>query len=229
MRALTIGIAGGSGSGKTTIAQSLSDGVGADRISFLEMDAYYRDLSHLPVGERAQQNFDHPAAYDLDLFVDHLVKLRSGEAIEKPVYDFTIHSRSPESHRVEAHPVILVEGILLYENPRVRDLIDIKAFVDTPADQRFIRRLLRDIRERGRTTESVIEQYHRTVRPMHMAFVEPTREYADIIIPWQGYNDVAVEMLVARIESVLTDRIAHGDVVMADGDASAKSLPRVLE
>lgn len=226
MKALTIGIAGGSGSGKTTISHRLSEGVGADRISFLEMDAYYRDLSHLPVAERAKQNFDHPSAYDLDLFIEHLTMLCAGEAISRPVYDFTIHSRSPKTVRVEAHPVVIVEGILLYENPRVRELIDIKAFVDTPADYRFIRRLLRDIQERGRSTESVVDQYHRTVRPMHMAFVEPTREHADIIIPWQGYNDVAVEMLIARTEAVLTDRIAASDIVLPKGSADIRLKAR---
>ncbi|HPW45133.1 MAG TPA: uridine kinase [bacterium] len=206
MKALTIGIAGGSGSGKTTIAQKIIKGVGEKRISYLEMDAYYRDLSHLPLDERALTNFDHPAAFDTELFVQHIDMLRSGMDVEKPEYDFTIHSRKRSTVRVKARPVVFLEGILLFENQYVREHIDIKIYVETPSDLRFIRRLTRDLSERGRTTDSVVKQYYKTVRPMHQAFVEPSREYADIIVPWQGYNEVAIEMVTSRIEQSLAKR-----------------------
>ena len=206
MEALTISIAGGSGSGKTTVAQQIIEKVGRDRISFIEMDSYYNDLSHLPPEERMNNNFDHPSAYDIDLFIKHIRMLKEGKDIEKPLYDFVSHTRKKETVKVKAQPVVVIEGILLYENEEARNLIDIKTYIDTPKDYRFIRRLMRDIKERGRSAESVVKQYYDTVRPMHMAFVEPTREHADIIIPWQGYNEVAIEMVVHRIEACLAEK-----------------------
>lgn len=200
MKALTIGIAGGSGSGKTTIGKKIIESVGEHRISFLEMDSYYKDLAHLPLKERAQNNFDHPASIDILLFIEHIKLLKSGIDIEKPEYDFVTHTRKKTTKTVKAHPVVILEGILLYENPEVVDLIDIKTFVETPSDIRFIRRLMRDIKERGRTPESVVQQYYNTVRPMYKTFVAPTKETADIIIPWQGYNEVAVDMVISRVE-----------------------------
>lgn len=210
MHALTIGIAGGSGSGKTTIANRIIASVGAGRISFIEMDCYYRDLSHLTPAERAEHNFDHPGAVDVELFLAHIDRLRRGEAIEKPQYDFVTHTRRREAVRIQPHPVVILEGILLYENPQVRERIDIKVYVETPSDIRFIRRLERDIKERGRSPEAVVHQYYKTVRPMHLAFTEPTREYADIIIPWQGYNEVAVDMVISRVETCLKARMDGG-------------------
>jgi len=206
MKVITIGIAGGSGSGKTTIARKIIDSVGADRICLLEMDSYYRDLSHLPVAERAATNFDHPSSIDIELFLDHIIKLKKGMDIDKPEYDFVIHTRKNTTNKIKSKSVVFLEGILLYENSDVRNNIDIKLYVDTPSDIRFIRRLSRDIDERGRSTDSVIKQYYKNVRPMHMTFVEPTREYADIIIPWQGYNEVATDMVISRIESCLAKR-----------------------
>jgi len=208
MQVLTIGIAGGSGSGKTTVAEKIIEGVGANRIGFLEMDSYYRDLAHLPLEEREKHNFDHPQSVDIDLFLNHVAGLRGGRNIEKPLYDFVTHTRKRESLTIIAQPVIILEGILLYENRQVRDLIDIKTFVESPSDVRFIRRLMRDIKERGRSPESVVSQYYATVRPMYKTFVAPTKEYADIIIPWQDYNDVAVDMVISRIEHTLKERTA---------------------
>jgi uridine kinase len=203
MKILTIGIAGGSGSGKTTVGNRIIERVGASRIALLEMDGYYRDLSDRPLTERAQFNFDHPAALDLELFARHVQELRAGHAVEVPQYDFVTHSRRREVKLLAPQPVLLLEGMLLFENARVRELIDIKLYVEAPADIRFIRRLTRDVKERGRSLDSVVGQYLGTVRPMHLAFVEPTKEYADIIIPWQEYNDVAIDVVQSRIESKL--------------------------
>jgi len=206
MQALTIGIAGGSGSGKTTVAEKIIEGVGASRISFLEMDSYYKDLAHVPFDDRTKHNFDHPQAVDIELFLDHVSNLRQGNNIEKPLYDFVTHTRKKETLTIIAQPVIILEGILLYENKGVRDLIDIKTFVESPSDIRFIRRLMRDIKDRGRSPESVVSQYYSTVRPMYKTFVAPTKECADVIIPWQDYNDVAIDMAVSRIEHTLKER-----------------------
>jgi len=203
MSVLVIGIAGGTGSGKTTIAQKIIKRVGANRISYLEMDSYYRDLSHMPMDERALTNFDHPSSVDTELFIEHSRMLKDGVDIQKPEYNFVTHTRRHTTTRVKAKPVVFLEGILLFENPSVRENIDIKIYVETPSDIRFIRRLTRDIEERGRSTDSVVKQYYKTVRPMHQAFVEPSREYADIVIPWQGYNEVAIDMINSRIESCL--------------------------
>jgi len=200
---LVIGIAGGSGSGKTTVAQQILNRVGADQIAFIQHDSYYKDLSGLPATQHANINFDHPDSLDTDLLIQHIVSLREGKAIEIPIYDFSTDSRTSRTFKIEPHRVILVEGILIFTDRELRELFDIKIFVDTDSDIRFIRRLERDITERGRTTESVIKQYQATVRPMHLEFVEPSKRYADIIIPQGGFNIAAMDMVVARIEALL--------------------------
>ncbi|HEY5158121.1 MAG TPA: uridine kinase [Anaerolineales bacterium] len=201
---LVIGIAGGSGSGKTTVAQAILQRVGPDRISFLQHDAYYKDLSGLPLAQRIEVNFDHPNSLDSELLTQHIRDLRDGRPIEVPVYDFSHHSRTTKTYTVQARGVILIEGILIFAEPALRDLFDVKIYVDTDSDLRFIRRLQRDITERGRTTESVIKQYLNTVRPMHLEFVEPSKRYADVIIPEGGFNTAALDMVVARIETMLS-------------------------
>ncbi|NPV77196.1 MAG: uridine kinase [Anaerolineae bacterium] len=200
---LVIGIAGGSGSGKTTVANVILQRVGPERIAYLPHDAYYRDLTSLPPAQRVQVNFDHPNSLETELLIEHVRKLRHWEAVDLPVYDFTHHCRTDQSIRVEPKRVIMVEGILIFAEAQLRELFDVKIFVDTDADIRFIRRLERDIQERGRTTESVIKQYTTTVRPMHLEFVEPSKRYADVIIPEGGLNMVALEMIIARIEALL--------------------------
>ena len=202
---IVVGIAGGSGSGKTTVVHRILDRVGWDRIAYLPHDAYYKDASHLPWEERIHLNYDHPKSLDNELLIEHIHMLLRGEPVDTPIYDFSHHIRSAEVRRVLPSPVILVEGILVFVDDRLRELMDIKLYVDTAADIRFIRRLLRDINERGRTVASVVEQYQTTVRPMHMAFVEPTKSYADIIIPEGGHNDVAMEMVIGRIETLLAE------------------------
>jgi len=200
---LIIGIAGGTGSGKTTVANVILQRVGADNIALLPHDAYYKDLQDLPRAQRDLVNFDHPDSLETDLLVRHLRELRQWRPVDIPVYDFTTHTRTRRTLRVEPQPVILVEGILIFAEPALRDLFDVKIFVDTAPDIRFIRRLQRDIVERGRTVESVIHQYETTVRPMHLEFVEPSKRYADVIIPEGGLNTVAMDMVVARIEALL--------------------------
>ncbi len=200
---LVIGLAGGSGSGKTTVAHLIVDRVGADHIAFLQHDAYYKDLSDLPPNQRAAVNFDHPDSLDTDLLIQHIKQLKNYQPVEMPIYDFKAHNRTSMTVHIEPQPVILVEGILIFVEPELRKLFDVKIFVDTDPDIRFIRRLQRDILERGRTTESVVQQYLATVRPMHLEFVEPSKRYADIIIPEGGMNVVAIDMVVARLESLL--------------------------
>jgi uridine kinase len=200
---LVIGIAGGSGSGKTTIAQIILRRVGVDRIAYLPFDAYYKDLSELPPNQRSMVNFDHPDSLDTDLLIEHIHQLKNYHPIDLPVYDFKTDSRTSQTKRVEPKAVIMVEGILLFVEPSLREIFDVKVFVDTDADIRFIRRLQRDIEERGRTTEAVIRQYLSTVRPMHLEFVEPSKRYADVIIPEGGLNTVAMDMVVARLEALL--------------------------
>jgi uridine kinase len=200
---LVIGIAGGSGSGKTTVAQEILYRVGADRIAFLQHDSYYKDLSGLPPVQRAEINFDHPNSLQTELLREHILSLRRGESIQVPIYDFSTDRRTGESFCVEPHRVILVEGILIFVDADLRNLFDIKIFVDTDPDIRFIRRLQRDLSERGRTIESIIKQYLATVRPMHLEFVEPSKRYADIIIPEGGFNTAALDMLAARIQALL--------------------------
>lgn len=200
---LVIAIAGGSGSGKTTVANVILEKVGSHRIAYLPHDAYYRDLSNLPPTQRAQVNFDHPESLETELLIDHINTLKSWRPVELPVYDFTHHSRTEETIRVNPQRVIIVEGILIFAEPRLRDLFDVKIFVDTDPDLRFIRRLERDIAERGRSMETVVKQYLTTVRPMHLEFVEPSKRYADIIIPEGGLNTVALDIVIARVESLL--------------------------
>jgi uridine kinase len=201
---LIIGIAGGSGSGKTTVAQNILQRVGPERIAFLQHDAYYKDLSGLPPAQRALINFDHPNSLETSLLVSHVEQLRNGQPAELPIYDFSTHSRTELTFTVKPRRVVLVEGILIFTEARLRELFDVKLFVDTDPDLRFIRRLQRDITERGRTTESVIQQYLTTVRPMHLEFVEPSKRYADVIIPEGGFNTAAMDMVVSHIESLLT-------------------------
>jgi len=203
MNPIVIGVCGGTGSGKTTVVQVILERVGAERIAYIQHDSYYRDQSHLPLEERARVNYDHPDSLETELLVKHVRQLLAGQAVEVPVYDFTTHTRTRRTHRVEPRRVILVEGILIFAEPELRDLMDVKIYVDTDADIRFIRRLQRDIAERGRTMESVIEQYLTTVRPMHLEFVEPSKRYADVIIPEGGFNVVALDMVVARVQGLL--------------------------
>jgi len=200
---IVIGIAGGTGSGKTTVAKVILQRAGATNIAFLPHDAYYRDLSGLSYEERSQTNFDHPDSLETELLVQHVQQLKNWQPVELPVYDFTNHRRTERTIHVEPRPVVLVEGILIFYEEVLRKLFDVKIFVDTDADIRFIRRLKRDIVERGRTTESVINQYLNTVRPMHMEFVEPSKRYADVIIPEGGLNTVAMDMVAARIGELL--------------------------
>lgn len=200
---VVIGVAGGTASGKTTVVEAILARVGYDRIVVIPHDAYYRDMSHLPFEERKQLNFDHPDALETELLIEHLKALRRGEPVRIPVYDFTEHRRLPETRRVEPEPVVVVEGILVFAEPELREMMDVRIYVDTDPDLRFIRRLKRDMAERGRTVESVINQYLETVRPMHLEFVEPSKRYADIIIPEGGFNEVALDLVAARVESLL--------------------------
>lgn len=203
MRPLIIGVAGGSGSGKTTVANRILQRVGTEHIAYIAHDAYYYDLGHLSRKKRAQTNFDHPNSLETELLVKHVKQLRKGKAVDTPVYDFTRHSRTDETLHIEPAPIVIVEGILIFSEPKLRKLMDVKLFVDTDSDLRFIRRLRRDVQERGRTVDSVINQYLRTVRPMHLEFVEPSKRHADVIIPEGGFNDVAIEMVAARIRAML--------------------------
>ncbi len=200
---LVIGIAGGSGSGKTTVAQEILNRVGPARIAFLQHDSYYKDLSGLPPTQKAAVNFDHPNSLETKLLIEHITELKNGTEVEVPIYDFSTHSRTKKSFNVLPRGVILVEGILIFAEPALRELFDLKIFVDTDDDIRFIRRLERDIAERGRTTNNVVQQYLSTVRPMHLEFVEPSKRYADVIIPEGGHNTAALDMVVARIETLL--------------------------
>ena len=200
-----MGIAGGSGSGKTTIADAVIETIGRERISHLQHDAYYRDLNHLDYDARIKVNFDHPDSLETELLVSHLERLRAGEAIERPVYDFATHTRTTGVVIVEPRHVLLVEGILVLAEPELRDLMDLKIYIDTPADLRVIRRLQRDIVERRRSVDSVLEQFLSTVRPMHEQFVEPSKRFADMIVP-QGYNPSVVGTVVSMIRDVLAGR-----------------------
>ena len=205
---LIIGVAGGSGSGKTTVTRAILDRVGRERIALLPHDSYYRDLSHLPLEERARINFDHPDAFDNELYLAHLDALARGQPVALPTYDFTSYVRLPEVVQIEPQPVVLLEGILIFVDAQLRSRMAVKLFVDAESDLRIIRRIERDTHSRGRTVESVIEQYLQTVRPMHLEFVEPSKRYADIIIPSGGLNPIAIDMVVARIEVLLGERSA---------------------
>lgn len=203
---VVVGVAGGSGSGKTSVARAIYDHFGDRSILVLEQDFYYKDQSHLPFAERLKTNYDHPLAFDNDLLIEHVHKLLRYEPVDKPVYDYTLHTRSSQVIRVEPKEVIILEGILVLEDERLRNLMDIKVYVDTDPDIRIIRRLIRDIKERGRTFDSVIDQYLSVVRPMHNQFVEPTKRYADVIIPEGGQNVVAIDLMVAKIRTVLEQK-----------------------
>lgn len=204
-RPLILGVVGGSGSGKTTVARAIQQALDV-RAAFLDQDGYYKDLSHLTLEERKQVNFDHPDSIDADLLVEHVKRLARGEPVDKPTYDFTAHTRAAARVRVEPNPIVLVDGILLFADPRLRQLFDIKVYVDVADDVRFIRRLERDVVERGRTMADVIRQYLLTVRPMHLEFVEPSKRYADVIVPEGGHNRIAVEMIIARVQLDLQRR-----------------------
>lgn len=200
---LILGVAGGSGSGKTTVVENIVSGIGREKILMLEHDSYYRDLSHLPLEERKKQNFDHPAALETELMIRHLSALRSGYKVDIPVYDFVAHTRSEKTIPASPKSIILIDGILIFSEPKLRKLMDIKLFVDTDDDVRLMRRLRRDILERGRDFNGVLTQYESFVRPMHLEFVEPSKRYADIIIPRGGENRVALEMVTALINGKL--------------------------
>jgi len=203
MRSLAIGICGGTGSGKTTISDRIIASLPAGSVLVLQQDHYYKDLPHLPLAERAKENFDHPDSMDTLLLIEHVRALRAGQPIERPSYDFAEYRRLEKTVRLEPRAALIVEGILIFENRALRELLDIKIFVDTDADLRFLRRLRRDIRERGRTVDSVMEQYLRTVRPMHMEFVEPSKRYADVIIPEGGRNEVGIDLVIQKIRSLV--------------------------
>lgn len=205
MKPITLGVCGGTGSGKTTVARRILERVGAHLVAHLPHDAYYKEAGHLPPDQRARLNFDHPDALDNDLLIEHLKELQAGRAADIPVYDFKTHNRRPEKLRVEPQPVILVEGILIFADKRLRNLMDVKIYVDTDADLRLLRRLQRDIEERGRSISSIIDQYLSTVRPMHLEFVEPSKRYADVIIPEGGFNEVAIDMVASRLRALIGD------------------------
>lgn len=203
---MIIGICGGTGSGKTTIARKIVEAVGAPNVVLVEQDSYYRNLADMPLDERHQANFDHPDSIDSDMLVNHLRRLKQNLTVEMPLYDFKTHTRSDRIEIIEPRPVVIVEGILIFAETRVLDLLDVRVFVDTPDDIRFIRRLQRDIAERGRTTESVIAQYFRSVRPMHEEFVEPSKRNADIIIPEGGQQNIGVEFLCSMVREKLSEQ-----------------------
>jgi uridine kinase len=198
-----LGVAGGSGSGKTTVAERLAALIGGTDLALLRLDAYYRDRNHLPFEERAADNYDHPDAFDWPLLLDHVRALREGIQVQVPVYDFATYQRLPERQTVEPARIVVVEGILVLYEPELRELFDLRVFVDTDADVRFIRRLERDVAERERSAESVIEQYLATVRPSHLQFIEPSKRYADVIVPHGGMNVPALDVLMARVRELL--------------------------
>jgi len=202
MASFVIGVAGGSGSGKTTVVRRIVDSLGPEQVTLLDHDRYYRDRNDLRLEERAALNYDHPDALETDLLVKHVRELKAGRTVDVPQYDFTRHARLSETETFQPRRALIVEGILVFTDAALRDLMDIKVFVDTDSDTRFIRRLQRDVAERGRTMESVIDQYQSTVKPMHLEFVEPSKRYADVIIPLGGHNTVAVDLLLTMLRSV---------------------------
>jgi uridine kinase len=203
---LVIGIAGGSGSGKSTVARKVGEAISGSSVAFLDMDAYYRNFAHLPMEERKRVNWDHPDAFDMTLFAQQVRQLSAGGAIDKPTYDFVSHTRSAKTARIEPADVLVLDGILLFVDETMRSLCDVKVFVDADADIRLIRRLRRDVQKRGRTLDDVIAQYLETVHPMHLQFVEPSKRYADVIVPRGGHNSIAIEMIVAKIHHRLRGR-----------------------
>lgn len=205
-RPILIGICGGTGSGKSTVAKAIFESLPEKNISIIEQDAYYRDQSDLSFEERVKTNYDHPLAFDTDLLVKHMAALLAGESIEKPNYNFSNHTRELFTTRIDPKDIVILEGIMILEEKRLRDLMDIKIFVDTDADVRIIRRIVRDIQERGRTLDSVINQYLNTVKPAHEQFIEPTKKFADLIIPEGGYNKVAIDIMVAKVRTIVSDK-----------------------
>lgn len=203
---ILIGIAGGSGSGKTMVAKRIFEELGSDKVIIIQQDSYYKDLGHLTLKEREKQNFDHPDAFDHQFLIAQLKDLLVGKSIDQPLYDYTIHSRKKETRRIGEHVIIVLEGILILHDPELRRLMDIKVYVDTDDDVRLIRRIRRDVTERGRSLESILDQYENSVRPMQLQFVEPTKRYADIIIPEGGFNLVAIDLLKTKIKALLTER-----------------------
>jgi uridine kinase len=221
---IVIGVAGGSGSGKTTVVRSIVRSLGKGEVTVVHHDSYYRDASHLSLEERQSINYDHPDALETELLVEHLLQLRSGHAVEVPEYDFTTHSRQAATEKAEPRKVIILDGLLILWDERLRKLMDIKVFVDTDADLRFIRRLSRDIEQRGRKPEWVIKQYLATVRLMHLEFVEPSKRYADLIVPQGGENHVAVDMLLTKVRSILRD--GAGDLRRGTADLHGRAVEK---
>jgi uridine kinase len=205
-RGILIGIAGASGSGKTLVTKNIYDKLGSEKVVILQEDSYYKDLSHIPFDERTGKNFDHPDAFDHTHLINQIEDLLSGQSIKQPIYDYTTHSRKKESRKIGPHDVVFLEGILVLSEPRLRKMMDIKVFVDTDPDICFIRRLKRDLVERGRDVNSIINQYTETVRPMYFQFIEPSKRYSDIIIPEGGMNKVAIDILTAKIRAMLNER-----------------------
>lgn len=205
-RPILIGITGGTGSGKSTVTKEIYRSIKGKNVDVIEQDSYYKDQSNLTFEERKKTNYDHPFAFDNDLLIEHLKEILKGNSIEKPIYDFEKHNRKKETVIVWPKDIIILEGLLVLDDERIRELLDIKIFVDTDSDVRVIRRINRDIKERGRSLDSVIEQYMKTVRPAHMQFVEPSKKYADIIIPEGGYNKVAIDIMVTKIKSIIDDK-----------------------
>ena len=205
-RPILIGIIGGTGSGKSTVARAIFESLPEKNIAIIQQDSYYKDQSHLTFEERVKTNYDHPLAFDSDLLKKHLGELLNNNSIEKPIYDFEQHNRKQETETIYPKDIIILEGIMILDDAELRKMLDIKIFVDTDADVRIIRRILRDIKERGRTLESVVNQYLTTVRPAHLQFVEPNKKYADIIIPEGGYNQVAIDIMVAKIKSIIENK-----------------------
>lgn len=208
-RPILIGITGGSGSGKSTVANEIYSSLEEKNIVMIEQDSYYKDQSHLTFDERVQTNYDHPLAFDNELLLEQLKDLIKRKSVKKPIYDFEKHTRKKETVTVESKDIIILEGILILDDERIRDLLDIKIFVDTDSDVRVVRRIVRDIKERGRTLEAVIDQYLTTVRPAHMQFIEPNKRYADIIIPEGGYNKVAIDLMVTKVKSIISQKLSE--------------------
>ncbi|MGV8146831.1 MAG: uridine kinase [Alkaliphilus sp.] len=205
-RPILIGIAGGTGSGKSTVARAIFESLQEKNIAIIEQDSYYKNQDHLTHEERIKTNYDHPLAFDTPLLIEHLTALLENKVIQKPIYDFSKHTRKKETVIIEPKDIVILEGIMILDDVRLRDMLDIKIFVDTDSDVRIIRRILRDINSRGRSLDSVIEQYLKTVRPAHLQFVEPNKRYADIIIPEGGYNQVAIDIMVTKIQSIISER-----------------------
>lgn len=205
-KGIIIGIAGASGSGKTLVANNIMQSLGSEKMAMIQEDSYYRDLSDIPFDERTGKNFDHPDAFDHALLSDHLQQLKAGKSISHPIYDYKTHSRLPETRTVGPHTIIILEGILILSEPRLRELMDIKVFIDTSPDICFIRRLKRDINERARSVDGIIKQYEETVRPMYFQFIEPSKRYADIIIPRGGKNKIAIDIISTKIHTLLHNK-----------------------